>query len=193
MVAVRHRMEGIMTSLFGRVTSGPGVRIRNVHSRIARGGLADAERLIELLGGDDDALWPSDRWQPLLLDRGAVVGSRGGHGLVRYTVSAREPGLIEFTFDKGTGLVGSHRLSVEQLSGGRLLWMHELDGRSIMPRAATEAVVVLHDALIEDLLDAAEALGAGESLHRRRFGPAVAALHRLDRWFDRTPRAVASA
>ena len=41
--------------------------------------------------------------------------------------------------------------------------------------------------------DAAEALGAGESLHRRRFGPAVAALHRLDRWFDRTPRAVASA
>lgn len=107
---------------------------------------------------------------------------------MRYTVSAREPGSIEFTFDKGTGLVGSHRLSAEQLSGGRLLWMHVLDARSTMPRAATEAVVVLHDALLEDLLDAAEALGAGVPL-RRRLGPAVAVLHRLDRWFDRAPHA----
>ncbi|MEU5692535.1 SRPBCC family protein [Actinosynnema sp. NPDC020468] len=95
-------------------------------------------------------LWPR-RWPKLVLDRPPGVGATGGHGFVRYTCTAHEPGRrIEFAFDPRVGLHGTHAFEV--VPGGL---RHVLRGRTTgwMRLGWPLAVRWLHDALVEDLLD----------------------------------------
>ncbi|MFB6520879.1 hypothetical protein [Streptomyces sp. NPDC056401] len=52
--------------------------VLNVHERILRA---------------DDRLWPHGSWPAMRLDPCLSVGAKGGHGPIRYTVSAYEPGV----------------------------------------------------------------------------------------------------
>ena len=106
----------------------------------------DLDRLVEL--------WPSPPWSPLRLSDGLNPGSTGGHGPIRYTVEAYEPGRrLRFRFEPATGADGWHEFRLEP---GRIT--HELQARTFgrMLILWPLAIRWLHEALIRDLFDRVE-------------------------------------
>lgn len=152
--------------------------IRNVHSRTTRGGTSRAWDLLATLGGSEDLVWPSDRWPPMILDRGLRVGSRGGHGPIRYEVERVEEGrLVHFRLCTPSPVAGSHTVRIDG-DGRSVRWTHTLD--LVDPDAAARLVVLpLHDALIEDLFDQVGAAIEDRPLVRRTLGPRVRVLRRV--------------
>ena len=141
------------------------MRIESIHSRELP---VPAERLgqfLETLAGPDDEIWPIERWpnDPITFDRPLGVGARGGHGPIRYTVVAHEPGrLIAFEFEPGSGLRGHHRLEVEPAGSGMARMRHVLDADiGGVYRLLRPVFLAMHDALVEDLLDKAELAATG--------------------------------
>jgi len=139
--------------------------VRSVHSRDLPAGPERVGELVESLAGDRDQLWPTERWPttPIELNRGLEVGSRGGHGVVHYSVTEHEPGRrLVFRFEPGSGLEGTHRLDIEPLSEKHTRLVHTLDA-ALTPVLAplTPALLAMHDTLIEDLLDRAELATSG--------------------------------
>ena len=157
--------------------------MRNAHARrIARSATA-AGVLLDQLASPDDALWPAAAWPALRLDRGLQVGSAGGHGPIRYHVSAYEPGRrVEFTFAPPTRVVGTHTFRVDDDGRGGCVVSHEMVARL---RGRTRlswplAIRWLHDACIEDLLDNAEEALTGAVARPARWSPWVRFLrHRM--------------
>jgi len=156
------------------------MRIVNLHERALPGTTpAAAGALLDTLGGSDDALWPARRWPPLRLDRGLAAGSSGGHGPIGYRVSDHEPGRRAcFAFDRRI-FHGHHWFEVTTVEGETVL-RHVLAGRPAgrMRLLWPLAMRWLHDALIEDGLDRAEASLAGRAWEPRPLGRWV----RLSRW-----------
>ncbi len=66
--------------------------VLGIHTRTLPVSGEEIGRLIDGLAGREDRLWPGDRWPPMRLDRPLEVGASGGHGPIRYTVEAYEPG-----------------------------------------------------------------------------------------------------
>jgi hypothetical protein len=141
------------------------MRILSTHSRDLDAAPAAVGALIESLGSDRDELWPSERWPgiPIHFDRPLAVGARGGHGLIRYSVEEYEPDwLVVMRFDLGQALEGIHRIDVEWLGSERSRLVHTLDVRVEGSTLLVSPVLRrMHDALIEDLPDRAEAATSG--------------------------------
>ncbi len=137
--------------------------VKNVHERLLNTPLSisKAGELIDRLGkGRDDALWPTGHWPPILFDRPLGVGAVGGHGPIRYFVEAYEPGKsIRFRFTAPRGFVGTHGFDVEAVKPEVLWFRHTLTMRLEGAALLSWPLVYrwLHDALIEDALDRAEA------------------------------------
>lgn len=145
--------------------------MRNVHERLVGASPERTGAVLETLATGHDQLWPGRTWAPMVLDRGLEPGSRGGHDGIRYTVTAHEPGRrVEFAFDRRIGLDGTHALAVVDLGDGTSLLRHVLEGRAhgAMVLLWPLAVRWLHDALLEDAFDLAEAaLGVGPAVPSR--------------------------
>lgn len=144
--------------------------IRDSHERRIAAPPDDVGALLETLGSPGDRLWRTRIPERMVLDRGLEPGSRGGHGPVRYRVSAHVPGRsVEFTFERPFPLVGTHRFEVEPTAGGGALLRHTLEGR------ATGAlrwqwplfVKAAHVTVVEDIHDHAERTLTGTA-HRTR-------------------------
>jgi hypothetical protein len=148
----------------------PGRQISNVHERRLDAPPAEVGTLLDSLSSDDDRLWPRRRWPAMRLDRGLEPGSSGGHGPVRYTVARYEPGrLAAFAFTPAFPILGEHRCEVLDAPGGGTVLRHTLEGRPSgwMRLGWPLCFRWLHDALIEDALDRAEAHVAGRSWQPR--------------------------
>jgi hypothetical protein len=132
----------------------------NRHERRIAVAIEQVSPLLDRLASADDALWPHNRqWPPMRFDRGLQVGATGGHGRIRYSIEAYTPGHeVVFRFLGPAGLEGTHRFSllaegehtrlvhlIEAELGGSLRWQWPLLFRP------------MHDALIEDAFDNAEA------------------------------------
>lgn len=133
--------------------------IINIHQRPLPAPATDVGALIGGLGGKGDRLWPADRWVPMRLDRPLSVGASGGHGFIRYAVTAYQPGVgVTFTFGPGVGLRGTHRFEVDAVSASRAVLRHTIEAKPYgwMRIGWPVAVRWLHDSLIEDALDNAE-------------------------------------
>lgn len=134
--------------------------IHNVHRRT----MPDIDRawaFVQHVHEADAAVWPSDTVSPMVLDGGLVVGSAGGHGPVRYRVSAVDAERIGFTMI-GNDLRGHHEFRRE----GTAL-VHEL----VLSRPGWFVrvfVVPQHDVVIEDLFDNVEDLLASRTPPRER-------------------------
>ncbi len=143
--------------------------------------------LLDSLASDDDALWPATSWPALRLDRPLGVGAAGGHGPVRYAVAAYEPGRrVRFAFTPRFQVDGYHELTVEPDGDGTCRLRDIASGRARRSMRLAWPLVWhwLHDALMEDLLDRAEAAATGQVQHPARWSLWVRVLRRL-----LTPRA----
>ncbi|MEU4620447.1 DUF2867 domain-containing protein [Actinoplanes sp. NPDC023801] len=133
--------------------------IDNIHERILATGIAEAGALLDRLGAPGDPLWPSPTWIPMRFDRPLAVGADGGHGPVRYHVTAYEPGRrVEFTFHPRIGLTGTHTAEILPHGPGSCVLRHRLVATSTgKMRLLWPALVrVCHDTVVEHLLDNAE-------------------------------------
>jgi hypothetical protein len=142
-----------------------GRGIENVHERTLAAAPEAVGQLVDSLSSRGDRLWPNRRWPPMRLDRGLTVGSDGGHGPVRYAVARYEPGrLVAFAFTPKFPIVGEHRCEVlPGPTAGTTVLRHTLEGhpRSWLRLGWPLCFRWLHDALIEDAFDRAEAELAG--------------------------------
>lgn len=157
--------------------------VRNTHERHVRARPEQLGALLDGLAGPEDRLWPAGAWPPLRLDRPLAVGAAGGHGPIRYAVEAYTPGtLVRFRFTPSMGVDGTHTFHVLPEGGGSVL-RHELAATPSGRMRLAWPVVVrwLHDALIEDLLDRAEAELHGAVARPARWSPWVRLLRAVER------------
>ncbi|MFI9805867.1 DUF2867 domain-containing protein [Streptomyces sp. NPDC052301] len=156
--------------------------ILNVHERVIAAPAEAVGALLDRLSAADDPLFPTPAWPPMRLDRPLSVGADGGHGSIRYHVTAYEPGRrVRFDTPPGAGLDGYHELTVAALGAERCRVRHvlacEARGRARLQWACV--VRPLHDTVIEEIFDNVERAAAGGVTHPVRWSPWVRLLHRL--------------
>ncbi len=154
--------------------------MKNVHERIVRGTTDQAWALVETLASPNDKLWPRDPWPRMKLDKGLTVGSQGGHHTIRYHVERIEPGRsVLFRFEPPTGLDGVHRFEIVP-AGSSTKVRHIIDAKPTGTMRVAWPLFVrwLHDALIEDGFDVAEATLSNGPVQKRRHSTYVRQLIR---------------
>ena len=144
--------------------------ITNIHERVLTAQITEVGKLIDGLSSKDDKLWPHDRWPAMQFDRPLGIGAVGGHGPIRYIVESYQPGRsVRFRFTGPKGYIGTHRFEAEAMDGEKTRLRHIIEMRvqGIAPRLGWHmAIRPLHDALIEDALDRAQAYTGGQPLKR---------------------------
>ncbi|MET8629048.1 DUF2867 domain-containing protein [Kitasatospora sp. NPDC004669] len=142
--------------------------VRNVHQRIVQAPAETVGALVDRLSAPDDRLFPTPVWPAMVLDGPLAVGADGGHGRVRYRVTAYEPGRsVRFDItDEALG-VGYHRLDVEPLGPDRCQVSHILEvtmgtGAFALFKLTIEPV---HDTMVEEIFDNVERAAVGTLPH----------------------------
>lgn len=134
------------------------MKVWNVHEREVASPASGVGRLLDDLGSDRDRLWPRHAWPAIRFDAALGVGAQGGHGPIRYTVEAYDPGrLVRFRFTAPPGFNGYHSFEVEPTGPEHAHLRHVLEMRVSGLALFTWPVIFrpLHDALVEDALDRA--------------------------------------
>lgn len=157
--------------------------IENVHERRVAASADSVGQLLETWGSADDRIWRTDASEPAFLDRGLDVGSRGGHGPVRYRVTHHEPGRrVELAFEPGLGLAGHHSFEVRADGADACVVRHELvattEGALTLLRPL---LVALHDATVEDVLDHIERELTGSATRGQATHPVIRQIGRTFR------------
>ncbi|WP_280399505.1 SRPBCC family protein [Nocardia carnea] len=153
----------------------------NIHRRHLPASASEVGALLDTLAGENDALWPTHRWPPMLFDRPLGEGAAGGHGPIRYAVEHYVPGRwVRFRFTGPRGFHGFHEFTVHPTSHGtELVNLLVMDARG--PARLTWPLVFrrLHDACLEDSLDRAEQTLTGAVARPARWSNRVRLLRRL--------------
>ncbi|MBN8642818.1 MAG: hypothetical protein J0L86_13485 [Flavobacteriales bacterium] len=134
------------------------MKILNIHKRVINQPKTEIVKLFETLASDNDLMLATHKWSPMKLDKGLQIGSKGGHGPIKYHVIDYKPDdFIVFKFDL-KGFDGIHKFTISEISQNRTELSHTVD--MITSGAATLkwvfAIRWLHDAYIEDALDKVE-------------------------------------
>ena len=133
--------------------------VYNTHQREIAAPANEVGMLIDSLASNTDRLWPRSEWPAMRLDGPLSIGAAGGHGPVRYFVTAYEPGRrVEFQFTGPAGFIGHHSFTAVSIADNSTLLRHEL---SMSPSGTAKFTWPLffrpmHDALIEESMDLAE-------------------------------------
>ncbi len=177
--------------------------MENTHERALPAPAAEVGRLLDRLASADDPLWPSP-WPPMRFtpppgsttpDRPLQVGADGGHGAIRYHVTAYQPGrLLECTTHPRIGLTGTHTFEVLPTGDDSCVLRHRITGRAHgrMRVLWPLAVRACHDAVLEHLLDNAERAVTGAVAHPVRYPLRVRLILALSRAADHEPEAATS-
>ncbi|MEO3768374.1 DUF2867 domain-containing protein [Streptomyces sp. B8F3] len=155
--------------------------VRNVHERVLDAPAAAVGALVDRLSAPDDPLFPSPVWSPMAFDRPLQVGADGGHGPVRYAVTAYEPGRrVRFGFTPPED--GFHEITVEPLDGGRCRLRHVLESRMGPVDRLMWALAIrrVHGTVVEELFDNAELVATGAVARPVRRSPLVRLLQRVE-------------
>lgn len=145
-----------------------------------------AEEILESLASDHELLWPGENWPPMQLDKGLVVGSSGGHSMIRYRVSEHVPGKrVEFEFEPMPHLQrfqGRHYFEVVT-RGRELAFRHVIDVSTNLKTWIYWKIFVehIHDAVIEDAFDKIERVAGLPRPHRSHWSLHVRILRRWRR------------
>lgn len=135
------------------------MKVRNTHSRLIDAPITEVGNLLLTLATEDDQLWPTKQWPAMSFKNSVVIGSRGGHGPIRYFIDTVIPGeSIEFQFEKPVGFNGVHGFKLEAPDSDTTLLTHYIEmttsGKAIF--SWWFLYRPLHNALIEDCLTNAE-------------------------------------
>ena len=67
------------------------MRVTNIHKRQISQPIAELAMVFNTLSTDNDMILATDKWSPMKLDKGLQVGSKGGHGPMKYFVTEYQP------------------------------------------------------------------------------------------------------
>lgn len=134
------------------------MKVLNIHKRDIQQPISELARLFGTLATENDLMLATDKWPRMKLDKGLQIGSKGGHGPIRYTVSDYQEGRsIRFRFDM-PGFNGFHQFTLTESGPGNTELSHIIDMRTTGAAVFTWALAIrwLHDAFIEDAFDKVE-------------------------------------
>lgn len=134
------------------------MKVLNIHKRVVNRPKTVLIALFKTLASDNDMMLATDKWSPMRLDQGLQIGSKGGHGPIKYVVIKYEPeGSITFQFDL-TGFDGFHRFELKEIGPETTELSHIIDMTTTGAATLKWALIIrwLHDAYIEDAFDKVE-------------------------------------
>jgi hypothetical protein len=131
------------------------MKVLNIHKREINQPKYEVAKLFETLATENDLMLETNKWSPMKLDNGLQVGSKGGHGPIKYFVTDyQQDNSITFQFDL-TGFNGFHKFELRELETNKTELSHIIDmtttGSAILKWAL--AIRWLHDAYTEDAFD----------------------------------------
>lgn len=135
------------------------MKVLNVHKRTINRPKEKIAKLFSTLATDNDMLLATHKWSPMILDNGLSIGSKGGHGPIRYSVNKFVPGtMVEFEFSRPKGFIGIHRFEINELDATKTELKHIIDMKIVGPALLSWPLAIrwLHDAFIEDAFDKVE-------------------------------------
>ena len=135
------------------------MRVINIHKRRINQPKEKVSLLFNTLASKNDEIWPYEHWPAIKLENGLKIGSKGGHGTIRYTVVEFIEGhFIKFQFSKPEGLIGAHELKLNAVNETQTELVHEIKAKTSFKAMLLWIFVIrwLHDALIEDAFDKVE-------------------------------------
>ncbi len=135
------------------------MRVINNHKRIISQPKKNVSKLFETLATSEDKIWPANNWPAMRFKDGLKIGSRGGHGPIRYTVIEFEAGNhVAFKFTNPNGFNGVHELSIQPKSESSTEIQHVIKMNTDFRASLLWIFVIrwLHDALIEEAFDNVE-------------------------------------
>ncbi|WP_264529106.1 hypothetical protein [Flavobacterium sp. N502540] len=135
------------------------MKVINLHTRIINQPKHKIEELFRTLSSGNDMMLATDKWPPMRLDNGLSIGSKGGHGPIRYTVQDYEPDhYIQFQFTTPKGFNGFHKFEITELDVHVTELKHSIDMNTtgLATLKWVFAIRWLHDSYIEDAFDKVE-------------------------------------
>jgi hypothetical protein len=156
--------------------------VLNIHTRDLHASRDAVGAFLDSLASNQDLLWPHDRWPAIRFDRPLQIGAVGGHGPIRYRVEVYEPGrAILFRFTGSSGIHGTHGFEIKDSAPGMVRLEHRLSMRLSGVDLLSWPLMFrwLHDALVEDALDRAEAAVTSQPLQERHWSLWVRFLRRV--------------
>ncbi|WP_129305992.1 DUF2867 domain-containing protein [Streptomyces sp. L2] len=156
--------------------------VRNVHERVIEAPAEAVGALLDRLSAADDPLFPAPAWPRMRLDGPLAVGADGGHGRIRYHVTAYDPGRrVRFDTPPGGGLDGYHEFTVAPLGAERCRVRHVLvcEAHGLVRLSWMCVIRPIHDTMIEEIFDNIERAAAGGVARPTRWSPWVRLLHGL--------------
>ncbi|WP_299526626.1 hypothetical protein [Winogradskyella sp.] len=135
------------------------MRVVNIHKRKIHQPKEKVSQLFNTLATKDDQIWPYENWPAIKFNNGIQIGSKGGHGRIRYTVIQLIEGeYMKFQFSKPKGFTGIHELKVNAVDSLNTEIIHEIRAKTSFKATILWVLVIrwLHDALIEDAFDKVE-------------------------------------
>jgi hypothetical protein len=167
-----------------------GHRVVNVHTRHIAADADQVGALLDTWGSPGDRLWRSELVEPAAFERGLAIGSRGGHGPIRYHVVEHTPGRsVRVEFEPGVGVRGHHRFDVHPTDDGQCVLSHELVATPYGSVRIAWPLLIrpIHDGAVEDVLDHVERTLTGTAHRPRPTGRITTLVARrlLTRWVER--------
>lgn len=135
------------------------LKVLNVHKRTLNQSSSKIAELLETLATENDMIIAKDKWPRMKLDNGLRVGSKGGHGPIRYSVQEYIVGKsIQFKFSVPKGFGGFHKFEIADLGNNKAEIQHTIDMRTSGIDTIKWLIAIrwLHDAYIEDAFDKLE-------------------------------------
>ena len=135
------------------------MKVVNIHKRIINQPIEKVMSLFKTLTTSNDLVWPHENWPAIIFKEGLKIGSKGGHGHIRYTIIEFEAGKhIKFKFTNPDGFNGTHALKIDAFDTDTTEICHEIRMHTSFKASFLWTFVVrwLHDALIEEAFDKVE-------------------------------------
>ncbi len=135
------------------------MQVINIHKRTIHQPIEKVTYLFKTLATYEDLVWPYENWPAIRFKDGLKVGSKGGHGRIRYTIIEFIEGeYIKFQFSKPDGFNGIHELRVNKINESSTEIAHTISAKTTFKATVFWIFVIrwLHDALIEEAFDKVE-------------------------------------
>lgn len=140
------------------------MKVKNTHKRRIYQSKEKISVLLETLASANDAIWPNKKWPSIYFNNGLKIGSKGGHGSIKYTIVEYTEGeFIRFKFTKPKGFKGFHEFIIKEIQTEQVEICHTIkmnvSGSALF--IWIFAIRFLHDALMEDAFDKVESQFSG--------------------------------